>query len=164
QPVNIDIDPVEDLAGDLDLDLGADTDLLGDSETDNDAGDSDLTLQVDVDLTGHDVAALEADVPLDPVEDIVGDIDIDLGAALDVFGETADPVVDGGAGGTGGETILSDIGDGLEDIVEEVINTDDNDLQLSVESVASSTEELVNEGGLRLWKPPLRLLAKQRKA
>ncbi|MEM6648720.1 MAG: hypothetical protein AAF603_00555 [Pseudomonadota bacterium] len=139
------LDPVEDLTGDLDLDLGADTDLLGDSETDNNAGDSDVTLQVDADLAGHDVAALEADIPLDPVEDIVGDIDVDLGAGVDVFGEAADPVVDGGAGGTDDETILSDIGDGLGDIAETITDTSVNDIYSASQAGTMIVEETVTE-------------------
>ena len=123
------IDPVEDVVGDLDIDLDADTNLLNPSGTDNDAGDSDVVVPVDLDVADTDLIGGDLEVELDPVEAIVGDVDLDLGAAADVLGDQADGVVNDGAGGTGEDTLLADIGDGLEDIAEAVIpglNGDDN--------------------------------------
>src|SRR5262249_3135081 len=85
-PVDVPLDVVEDLTGDLDLDLALGVNLLGRNEISNAAGDSDITLGDDLDLLGTDVLNNGIDIPLDPVEALVGDIDLDLGAAVNVLG------------------------------------------------------------------------------
>lgn len=116
------IDLVEDIIGDVDLVIGGNLDLLnlGGSETDNDAGDSDLVLDLDLDLIDNDLLSPNLEVELDAVENIVGDIDLDIGAALDVLGDQADNVVDALDGGSG-DGVLADIGDTVEDIVADII-------------------------------------------
>lgn len=117
---DIALDPVEDIVGDLDVGLDLATDLLGNSETDNDAGDNDITLSNDNDLIDNDLTGIETDIAIDPVEDIIGDVDLDIDAATDILGDTADSLIDDGAGGSGQDTLLSDVGDAISDIAEEI--------------------------------------------
>ncbi|MEQ8694638.1 MAG: hypothetical protein RIC85_04875, partial [Gammaproteobacteria bacterium] len=55
------------------------------SETPEGSEDTDLVVDGDVDLAGTDVADVDADVPLDPVEAVVGDVDLDLDAGADLL-------------------------------------------------------------------------------
>lgn len=118
------IDPVEDLVGDIDLGLGLD--LLGGGETDNTAGDSDLILNTDIDLVDNTILEGGLDVPLDPLEEVVGDVDLDIDAAVNLLGDIADPLVNDGEGGTGKDTLLNNIGETLEDIAEHIVGEHDD--------------------------------------
>ena len=115
------IDPVEDIAGDLDANLDIASDLLNASDTDNSAGDSDVDVGTDIEVVDTQIIGGDTDVHVDAVEQITGDLDIDADLATDVLGETADPLVNSGAGGSGEDTVLSEIGDGLTDIAETVV-------------------------------------------
>lgn len=136
--LDIIIDPVEDLAGDLDIlgDLGLDILGLGGHETDNGAGDTDITLGLGIDTLDDTLLGGGLDVPLDPVEDLIGDVDLDLGAAADVLGSAADGLIDNLAGGTGDDTPLAGFGNTLGDIAGDLIpslgdgDSADNDLSL----------------------------------
>lgn len=132
------LDPVEDIVGDLDVDLSGAVDLLGDSETSNAAGDTDLVVDTGIDIVDSAVADLGAVVELDVVEDIVGDIDLDLGVATDILGAVAGPVVNEGEGGSGEDTIFSDIGDVLSDTAGNVIEsiTEDSAAEEVLDDVA----------------------------
>lgn len=116
------LDPIEDLIGDIDL--AADIGLMGGGETDNSAGDSDLSVPLDLGLADNGLSDIAIDIPLDPVEEIAGDIDIDLGLAVNLLGDTADGLVNDGAGGTGDSTIISNLGDDLgalgDDVIEDI--------------------------------------------
>ena len=118
------LDPVEDLVGDIDLGLGLGTDLLGGNgnEIDNNAGDTDITVNTGIDLVDNTVLAEGLDIPLDPVEAITGDIDIDINLATDLLGNLADPLLNDGEGGTGEDTILAGAGDELGDTVGGVLD------------------------------------------
>ena len=120
------LDPIEDLTGDLDLDIGLVTDLFGTdgNETDNDAGDSDITLDTNIDLVDHDILDAVSDTVIDPIEEITGDIDLEIDLAADVFGDLAAPLVNDGEGGTGEDTLLSGLGDMLNDTTESVLDGD----------------------------------------
>lgn len=115
------LDPLEPVTGDVDLYLGTGLDLLGDSETNNTAGDSDISIDLDLDVAGIELPDVDfIDIPLDPIEDILGDIDLDINGAIDLLNADAD---DGGisdlAGGSGSgddiagwpENTLPDAGD-----------------------------------------------------
>ena len=91
-------------------------------------GDTDLTLGSEIDVLGIEVPDIDIDIPLDPVEALVGDIDIDIDAIV---------LVDGV------EEIINDISNGdIEGIVDSVqdglgIDTHldllgDNDLSLDI--------------------------------
>jgi hypothetical protein len=118
--IDLGLDAIEDLTGDLDLNLDLGTDLLGsaDGETDSAEGDLDLSLNTGIDIVDTSFADLAENIDLDPIEDIVGDLDINLGFAGDIFDDSADPIVNEGDGGTGEDTLLSDIGDVLGDQTE----------------------------------------------
>lgn len=123
EPLEIALDPVEDLVGDVDLDIGLGTDLLGaGGETDNAAGDTDLTLETDIDLVDNVLGDLAAEIPLDPVEEIIGDVDLDVDLAANILGDIADPLVNDGEGGTGDDALLADIGNTLEEAVGDALS------------------------------------------
>ena len=108
---DIAFDPVEDLLGDIDVlaDLGLN--LFNTGPIDNGAGDSDLTLDLGLGLLDGTLIGGAIDIPLDPVEAILGDIDIDLGVATNLLGQTAQGIVDEFAGGSSSDTLLSGVGD-----------------------------------------------------
>ncbi len=115
------LDPLEPVTGDVDLDLGTGLDLLGDNETDNAAGDSDISIDLDLDVAGIELPDIDfIDIPLDPVEDILGDIDLDINGAIDLLNaDTSDGGIADLAGGNGSgddipgwpENTLPDAGD-----------------------------------------------------
>lgn len=117
--VDVVFNPVEDVVGDIDIlgDIG-----LGLFAPDHSAGDTDLNLGLDLDIVDNGLLDPVLDIGLDPVEDIVGDIDIDLGVAVDLLGDTADGLVDNFAGGTGEDSLLAGAGEILEDLGGDVID------------------------------------------
>lgn len=118
---DIALNPVEDLVGDIDIlaDLGLD--LFDTSAIDNNAGDSDLTLDLGIDALDGEILNGGLDIPLDPVEAIVGDIDLDIGAAADLLGQAADLLVDGFDGGSDSDNLVVDIGDGVADLAGQLL-------------------------------------------
>ena len=115
------LDPVEDLAGDLDLNVDAVTSLLDNSNTDNEGGDEDVVASPDLEVADTELLGGTAEVTLDPVEHLAGDLDVGVDAATDILGDMADPLVNDGDGGTGEDTILNEIGDGLADFASEIL-------------------------------------------
>ncbi len=108
------LDAIEPLTGDIDLASGVTLDLLGDNETDNAAGDSDIDLDLDLNVLGIDIVEIDfLDIPLDPIEHIVGDIDLNLNTALDLLNPQ---VNDGGVG-----DLLNNNGDGFLGWTENVL-------------------------------------------
>lgn len=93
------LDPLEALVGDVDTAFGASLEILSPGGTDNNTGDHDLTLGNDIDLINHDIAGVEQSLTLDPIESVLGDIDIDLTSGVNVLGQVADPLIDNAAGG-----------------------------------------------------------------
>lgn len=104
------VNPVESLVGDIDTGAGLNLGLLSGSDA-NEAGDSDINLGLDIDLIDHDILGDNLDIPLDPLEALVGDIDLDLTAGTDLLGQTADPLFDNLAGGNGDVPFLGQIAD-----------------------------------------------------
>ena len=81
------LDPVEAVAGDIDVALDAGIDLLNPgAETTAGGDDTDLTVDSGLDLAGTDVLDVDADVPLDPLEAVIGDLDVDLDTQIDLLG------------------------------------------------------------------------------
>lgn len=105
--------PIEDLIGDIDVLADIGLGLFDNSNIDNNAGDTDITLDLGLGLLDGTPIGGAIDIPFDPVEQVLGDIDLDLGAATNLLGQTAQGIVDEFAGGSGAETLLSGIGGGL---------------------------------------------------
>jgi hypothetical protein len=79
-----DISPLPELGEDI-----VSFDLLGGGDIHQAHGDTDLTLDGDIDVLGFDVVDIGfIDVPLDPIETILGDIDVDVNAVLDLLDQT----------------------------------------------------------------------------
>ncbi|GAB5375993.1 MAG: hypothetical protein AcusKO_24550 [Acuticoccus sp.] len=116
--VDVNLDPVEAIVGDIDIDVDVVADLdityglltgaapadvlaaIAPQNSDDapaDGEDSDLTVDAAVDLPVVGTATLETDVDvnLDPVEAIVGDIDVDLDVVADL--DIADGLLTGAA-------------------------------------------------------------------
>lgn len=118
--VNLVLDPVEDVIGDVDLALDINLGLLNPSaSSEPDTGDLDVL--VDLGLVDQPLANALAQAIVDPLEEIVGDIDISLTLAADLLSVQAPSAVDQSDGGTGQDTILSQIGDELSGFVENVV-------------------------------------------
>ena len=142
------LDPVEDLLGDIDLDIGLNTDLLGGGDGANDPDDTDITLETNIELVDDAIVDITENIPLDTVEALAGDIDLDLGAGVDLLGDLAAGVVNNGEGGTGDDTILADLGDALGDTVGAIADellSDDNDLSGATDIVDDLTGGLTND-------------------
>lgn len=84
-------------------------------------GDTDLNVGIDLDVAGLDTGDLGQSINLDPVEDILGDIDIDVGtdAVAGLDGGSLGDIIDGIDAGLGMDAdldVLGDIndGDGIE--------------------------------------------------
>lgn len=160
------LDPVEDLLGDIDIGINLNTDLFdtNNSETDNYAGDTDITIETGIDLVDNTVLQEGLDIPLDPVEQITGDIDLNTDVAVDLLNNLADPLANDAEGGSGEDTLLSGIGDTLGETVESILNDDldigdalnlldnnnlfDQNLVDSGSDETSWTESTVGESGL----------------
>jgi hypothetical protein len=115
------LDPVEDLLGDVDIGLGVATDLFGNSNIDNNAGDSDLVINTNIELIDNALLGGGVQVPLDGVEAIIGDIDLNVGAALDLLGNQAQPLINDGVGGTGENNLLNQLGETLSDVADSIL-------------------------------------------
>lgn len=113
-------DPVENLVGDLDIVGNLGLGLLG-TDTNNGGADTDIVLPIDLNLVGGGLLGDTINISLDPVEQLLGDIDLDLTVAGNILGNTADPLIDALAGGTGGNGILSTIGDALGSVVSDIL-------------------------------------------
>lgn len=112
------LNPVEDLAGDLDVSEHLGLDLFGSNEVINSMGDSDVNVTTNIEVVDHALVELSPSIPLDPVEQIVGDIDLNLGVSDNLLGNIAAPVVDTATGGSG-SGLLANIGDQLGNGVQQ---------------------------------------------
>lgn len=126
----LNLNPVEDVIGDVDLAISGGIDPFGAS---NDAaGESDLSLFGDVGAADQTLALPEVHLNLDPVESLVGDVDLSVDLSTNLLHNTADPVVDNHAGGTGGDNLLTAIGQDLTGLNDAVFGSDNGDTDLSV--------------------------------
>lgn len=117
------INPVEDIIGDIDINLDIATDLLNNqAETDNQAGDQDIDSTTNIEIIDDTIADIDASIALDPAEHIVGDIDIEAGAAINILGDTASPLINDGAGGSTDNTITAEIGDVLSETADHIVD------------------------------------------
>lgn len=175
------IEPVEAIAGDIDAGalvenvpaylvdnaLGAVADVAGGilDPAPPQAADSDLGIALDAALGGVALPPVAAEINLDIVESIAGDIDIDLDldvtAALDALTQGAEGIedtlghvipdaLDEALGGLSGGDIWpeSPLG-GIEDVVDSVLGGQDGGLLAPVGSVAEGLGilDIVNLGG-----------------
>jgi hypothetical protein len=108
------LNPVEDLTGDMDIGGAMGLDLLG--TNDMSAADTDISIPLDIDFIDNPLGGHTLDISLDPVEQLTGDIDLDLGVAGNLLGDTAGGLIDTAAGGNGSGSLLPQIGDGLSDL------------------------------------------------
>ncbi len=142
------VDIVEDLAGDIDLDLDIGAALFNTDSIDNESGDGDITITLDEDIVDTDLLGGDIELDLDGIEAIVGDIDLDLDLGQDLFGNQADPVVDTYDGGSNDNSILADIGNSIENVVDTIISDAEIDLALDI----FASDDGQNGGGLdSLW-------------
>lgn len=132
--LDIVINPAEDLLGDLDLGIGGGIDLLGSSETDNASGDIDIVLLPDLDLIDNDILDGGVEISLDPVEHIIGDVDLDVTTALDLLGDQADGLIDNAPGGSGDNALLSTLGDVLSGVSETLLPEGDDDQDIFLDT------------------------------
>lgn len=120
--VNVDLNqvlnPVEDIVGDVDLKISPSLDLFGDSETSNAAGDTDINGLVSGELFGQHLAGVDLQVALDAVENLTGDIDLDLTVADNLLGHLAPGLIDNFDGGSGGS--LGQVGDAVGDLASPI--------------------------------------------
>lgn len=114
------VDPVEDLVGDIDILADIGLDLFNSGEVDNATGDTDLVADLGLDLVDGGVLDGELHIPLDPLENIIGDIDIDVGAAVNLLADTAQDIVDPFSGGSQADNLFSAIGDTLGETVADI--------------------------------------------
>ncbi len=105
------LNPVEDLLGDVDIVADVGLDLFNNTGIDNAAGDTDLTLDLGIGALDGTLLGGGLAVPLDPVEQILGDIDLDIGAATNLLSDVADGLIDNFAGGSGGNSLIATLGD-----------------------------------------------------
>lgn len=112
------LNPAEDLAGDVDIITDLGLGLFDTSNIDNTAGDSDISLGLDTALADNDILpAVNIDVPLDPIESLIGDVDLDLGAGANLLGDAAPGPVDDLAGGSGEDNLLTETQDMLDEAI-----------------------------------------------
>lgn len=117
------VNPVEDLVGDLDILADLHVDLLGLGA--NDTGpDTDIVIPLDLDLIDSNLLGSDLEISLDPVEALLGDIDLDLTVAGDILGNIADGLIDNEAGGSVTDNILSDLGDMVSGVVGGILDMD----------------------------------------
>lgn len=99
---------VEDLAGDIDIGADVSLGLLGNGTPDA-AGAADISLQTGIEIIDQGVLDNTLGLQADPLENILGDIDINLSVAGDILGGIAPALLDSNAGGA--DTVLAPAGD-----------------------------------------------------
>jgi len=153
------VNPVEDLVGDLDILGNLHVDLLNLGQ-DGTGADTDLILPMDIDLVDSNLLNNGLEIGLDPIEALVGDIDLDLTVAGDVLGNVADGLIDLQPGGTGEDNIIADIGDVATDLVDGIIGFDNNagDQDLALDVGANIIGLPVNEAANLVLDPVENLL------
>ncbi len=125
-PTDLVLDPVEDLVGDIDVQSSIGLGILGTSDTTG--ADTDLVIPLNLDIAGFDLVTQTLSVPLDPLEAIIGDIDLDLGIASNILGNTADNLFDSSNGGTGNDGLLAEagslLGSGASELLSDIPHVD----------------------------------------
>jgi hypothetical protein len=116
-PEEVEINAVEDIVGDVDIEATVEMTPTVDTQDNG----SDINVQTDVDVLNTDSVSVNVNAPIDSVETIAGDIDINIDVATDVLGDGADDIVDSGDGGSMDESITADTGDVLSEAVEPII-------------------------------------------
>lgn len=149
---NVLLNPVEDLVGDVDLGITPDIALFDSSAIDNAAGDTDVTLPLDIGLLDN---ALFSDMPgidLGVLEQITGDIDLDITAAAGLFGNTATNLIDPLAGGSSSPNLASGMGDNLSSLGTGILPPADGDSDIGLATGAGILDIplLQNNGALSL--------------
>lgn len=130
------MNPVENLIGDIDIGSGIGLGLLG-ADLNEGGTDTDITIPLDIALIDNNLLGETIGISLDPLESIVGDIDLDLGAGINLLGNIAPSMFDSEAGGTGTDDLLSQVGDNLSGLVEDAnLPIGEIDVPLDLENIA----------------------------
>lgn len=130
------LNPVEDLLGDIDIGGAVGLGLLG-LDSGQTGPDTDISIPLNIGILDNTVLGGDAlHISLDPLENIIGDVDLDLGVATNLLGDVAAPLFDTIAGGTGGDTILSGLGDAVSGLAGGLLSTNDaaGDTDLAIET------------------------------
>lgn len=146
------LDPVENLLGDIDLGGNIGLDLLGTNDTSG--ADTDIVIPIDIAFIDSPLLNDGLNISLDPIESLTGDIDLDLTAAGNLFGDMAPGLIDALNGGTGGDDPLSQIGNTVSDALDHLLpfdsGTGDTDLSLDTHLGLGDTSILDNATDLVL--------------
>lgn len=145
---NIVLNPVEDLVGDVDLAITPNIDLFNTANTSNAAGDTDITIPLDIALLDDHLATDTINLDLDPLEQITGDIDLDVTAAADLLGNAAGNLIDPFAGGSSSPNLISDIGDGLSTLGHGILPSSDGESDIALGATGDLLDTpLLQDGG-----------------
>ncbi|MFN3699886.1 MAG: hypothetical protein ACK4VI_00015 [Alphaproteobacteria bacterium] len=117
--------------------------ILGTNNNNQDGADSDITIDLDIAAGAGTLINETLSITLDPIEALVGDIDLNLDLSLNILGDIANPIINGGAGGTGEDTLLSFVGDLLSDTVEGILSGE-NPLDGALEETLSDAIALLD--------------------
>ncbi len=159
--VDVNLDPVEAITGDIDVNNETAVNLLGEQadgtvndapggtgddtlldyvgealnhvadeviseehHAENDTHDSDLLVNGDIDIAGHDVVEIEADISLDLIESLVGDIDLHVTGDIALLDTEADgtDIANAEIGAAWTETTVIDGGGMFGDMVNGAIH------------------------------------------
>lgn len=121
------VNPVEDLLGDIDIGGTIGLGLLG-LESGQTGADTDITIPLDIALIDSPLPLHDLNISLDPIESLVGDIDLDLGVAANLLGDVAGNLFDTAAGGTGTDGLLPSVGNVLTDVAGGILDSGVGDL------------------------------------
>lgn len=136
------LNPVEDLAGDIDIGGAIGLDLLGTANTGG--ADTDISIPLDLDFIDSPLLDDSIDINLDPIEDLAGDIDLDLGVGGNILGDLAPSLFDNAEGGSGDGSLLAHIGDGLSDLGDAVLAPIVDPLAPSLDETLGNLDSLLD--------------------
>ncbi len=140
---------VEDLTGDLDIVGQLGLGLLGTNNNPVGAMDTDIVIPVDLSLVGNGLLGDTINISLDPVESLLGDIDLDLAAAGNLLGDLAPNLIDSELGGSGTANLVDDLGDIASGLVGDILpfSNDAGDTDIALDTTLDVIGgDLLNDG------------------
>ncbi len=147
--------PVENLIGDVDILGDLHSGLLGLGQ-DGTGPDTDITIPLDLNIINSNLLNNGLEISIDPIENLLGDIDLDLTVAGNLLGDIADGLIDNESGGDGMGGILADTGDLAAGLVGGLLYMDgqvgDTDILVNAGLGIPGTE-LLNDGAEILLDP-----------